>query len=103
MFGNKTEITVDSTLNKWRPTLTRGPNGQWQLTVEVRDDVFVRAEFKNSRMLTALAVGRTIHAVKPKNMQRLSNQYEVPLLEISTALVERWRFLNLIVELYNGS
>lgn len=104
LFGKKKEraatVLVDSTLNQYRPTLTRGPGDQWQLTVDLGSDKFVRAEFKSRTMKVSVLNGRTVHAARPANYEGLGVALNIPLQDVVTAIVERWRFLNLIVELH---
>lgn len=90
---------VDSRLNKWRPTISYSKDQQWQLSVEIAEGTILDFKIKGSTFVVIVTIDNAVYNIGHKQFDEFGKKYDLPIREVVVALIERWRFLKLIVEL----
>lgn len=93
-----TTMYLDSTLNKWRPKLIQRWGGKWVLRVKLEAETFLEFRIEGSTFKITVTTGSQIHTIGPSQFKWFGDKYHLPIEEVVTVLIERWRFLNLIAE-----
>lgn len=88
---------LDSRLSKWRPRVRPTDEG-WILSVKIETGTFLEFRVKGYEFKIIVTIGPEIHAIGPSQFQSFGQKHDLPIEEVVTALIERWRFLNLVAE-----